>query len=140
MNKQMHTLLIVLSLSVLIIPIVGAYEENNISPVKSGGEVTAGFSEDYGIQWVKSYGSDPSYGARYEGPQPIGDCDNDGDNELLISGRDAMIRVMEWNDQQQNYLQTHVLHCPFYYLLRFLGRFDQEIEPMLLRSHFSHLR
>lgn len=88
------------------------------------------FSEDYEIQWMKSYGSDPSYGARYEGPQPIGDCDNDGDNELLISGRDAMIRVMEWNDQQQTYVQTYTLHCPFYRMFRFLSRFNESIEPM----------
>jgi len=29
----------------------------------------------YGIQWEMNYGNDPREGARYEGPQPIGDCD-----------------------------------------------------------------
>jgi hypothetical protein len=72
----------------------------------------------YGIQWEMSYGRSPFYGARYEGPQPIGDCDNDGDNELLIGGRDAMLRVMEWNDDLQTYEQTHTLRGPFYPLVR----------------------
>ncbi len=60
-------------------------------------------NNSYGIQWQMSYGSNPFSGARYEGPQPIGDCDNDGDNELLIGGRDAMLRVMEWNEDLQTY-------------------------------------
>jgi len=42
----------------------------------------AGYDNGYGIQWEKSYGSSPFYSARYEGPQPIGDCDNDGKNEI----------------------------------------------------------
>ncbi|MBU0497701.1 MAG: VCBS repeat-containing protein [Candidatus Thermoplasmatota archaeon] len=75
-------------------------------------------TENYEIQWEMNFGTDDWYGARYEGPQPIGDCDNDGDNELLISGRDAMIRVMEWNDGLQTYEETHVLRCPFYPLRR----------------------
>lgn len=77
-------------------------------------------SEEYVTQWEMNYGSDPSYGARYEGPQPIGDCDNDGDNELLIGGRDATLRVMEWNEMEQTYDETHSLHCPFYYWLNLL--------------------
>jgi hypothetical protein len=68
----------------------------------------------YDIQWEMSYGKSPFYGARYEGPQPIGDCDNDGENELLIGGRDAMLRVMEWNENSQTYEQTHTLRCPFF--------------------------
>ena len=75
-------------------------------------------NNDYGIQWQMSYGSNPWNGARYEGPQPIGDCDNDGENELLISGRDNMIRVMEWDQVEKTYIQTHKLRCPFYPILR----------------------
>ena len=41
---------------------------------------------DYNIQWEVNFGSDSGYRARYEGPQPIGDCDNDGDMEILIGG------------------------------------------------------
>ena len=48
-------------------------------------------------QWEKSYGKMPFWGARYEGPQPWGDADNDGKNELLIGGRDPFLRVMKWN-------------------------------------------
>jgi len=78
-------------------------------------------SDSYSVQWEMSYGPDWSYGARYEGPQPIGDCDNDGDNELLIGGRDATLRVMEWDEEQQTYLETHSLHSPLYHWLNFLA-------------------
>ena len=71
-------------------------------------------TEMYGVQWEMSYGSNPGYGARYEGPQPIGDCDNDGENELLIGGRDAMLRIMEWNNETQTYDETYRLRCPFF--------------------------
>jgi hypothetical protein len=131
MNKKMIVIFSTLLITILYIGIAGA-ENTTYNAVfeETQQNRVADFSDDYEIQWVKSYGSDPSYGARYEGPQPIGDCDNDGENEFLISGRDAMIRVMEWNDRQQTYIQTHVLHCPFYYLLRFLGRFNEEFSPM----------
>ena len=72
------------------------------------------FSDEYGIQWEMNWGSDNHYGARFEGPQPIGDCDNDGDNEMLVGGRDSKIRVYEWNETKQTYLEMHTLHCPFY--------------------------
>jgi hypothetical protein len=77
--------------------------------------------EGYYTQWEMNYGSDRFYGARYEGPQPIGDCDNDGDNELLIGGRDATLRVMEWDEEQQTYLETHSLHSPLNHWLNFLA-------------------
>jgi hypothetical protein len=69
----------------------------------------------YGIQWMKNYGSDWQ-GGRFEGPQPIGDCDNDGKNELLIAGRDAKIAVMEWDEENQIYTESATLHSPFYNL------------------------
>jgi hypothetical protein len=111
---------------------VTALEESSIDLFKNNSLSKENYylSNDYGIQWEMNYGSDPSFGARYEGPQPIGDCDNDGENELLISGRDAMVRVMEWNDQQQTYIQTNTLHCPFYRIFNFLNRFNDNIEPM----------
>ncbi len=51
------------------------------------------------IQWMMEYGNNPGSDARYQGPQPIGDSDNDGKNELLISGRDCNIRVMKWDEE-----------------------------------------
>ena len=68
----------------------------------------------YEIQWMKEYGASPWSDARYQGPQPIGDSDNDGDNELLISGRDAALRVMEWDETEQTYIETHTLRPPLY--------------------------
>ena len=76
-------------------------------------------SDNYEIQWQKNYGSDWS-GGRFQGPQPIGDCDNDGENELLIAGRDGKIDVMKWNENKLTYESTAILHSPFYtlFLLR----------------------
>jgi hypothetical protein len=73
-----------------------------------------GTTGNYTIQWSMDYGTDPRTCARFQGPQPIGDADNDGKNELLISGRDGMLRVMKWNDQKQNYSQVSILRPPFY--------------------------
>jgi len=46
----------------------------------------------YYLQWSQTYA-----GRRYQGVQPIGDADNDGLNELLAGGTDAVLRVLEWN-------------------------------------------
>ena len=91
---------------------------------------TAINANDYGIQWEINYGPDQS-GGRYEGPQPIGDCDNDGDNELLIGGRDATLAVMEWNEELKIYEQTHSLHSPFYayFLARQMATGDSPPNP-----------
>ncbi len=114
MNKKITAIFLILCLTLVCFGMAGANE--NSFAVAKGNEaaVPVNHNDDYGIQWEMNYGSNPSYGARYEGPQPIGDCDNDGDNELLISGRDASIRVMEWNEKQQIYVETRTLHCPFY--------------------------
>jgi len=95
---------------------VGAYRGNTvcIDAKKTEQDITYDFSEDYGVQWEMNFGSDWRYGARYEGPQPIGDCDDDGDNELLIGGRDSSLRVFEWDETEQTYLEMHTLHCPLY--------------------------
>jgi hypothetical protein len=68
----------------------------------------------YEIQWIHEYGSNPGSDARYQGPQPIGDSDNDGKNELLISGRDCTIRVMKWDENQQTYTQVRAIRPPLY--------------------------
>jgi len=85
-------------------------EEKNNEPISEN---------DYGLQYVMNYGSDRHYGARYEGPQPIGDCDNDGLNEMLISGRDERLRVFEWDDAMQTYLEMHTLHCPLHPIVNY---------------------
>ena len=132
MKKQITTIFLVICLTIISFGMAGAHEDKNACAYSEENKQNGvnDFSDDYGIQWEMSYGSDPRDGARYEGPQPIGDCDGDGDNELLISGRDAMIRVMEWDDQQQTYEQTHTLHCPFYSLFQFLSIFNVSYEPM----------
>lgn len=77
-------------------------------------QTTETMSNGYGLQWMMEYGNNPRTDARYQGPQPIGDCDNDGKNELLISGRDCNIRVMKWDESEQTYNQVRSLRPPFY--------------------------
>ena len=61
-------------------------------------------NSDYGCQWEHDYGKIPWWSARYEGPQPIGDADNDGKNEFLVGGRDPFLRVMKWNEALKTYI------------------------------------
>ena len=118
MNKKITVLFFALCLTIVGFGMTSAYENIFTITEKNENFELVGYGDGYGIQWEKSYGSSPFYGARYEGPQPIGDCDNDGDNELLIGGRDAALRVMEWNEEKQTYEQTHTLRSPFYPLRR----------------------
>ena len=129
MNKKTTAIYLVLSLTVFSFGIASAYENDFSVTEKSEISELIENGENYGIQWEMNYGSDRSYGARYEGPQPIGDCDNDGDNELLIGGRDAVLRVMEWNEVKQTYEQTHSLHSPFYHLFCFLEKLNLSNGP-----------
>ena len=129
MNKKKISVFLILNLLIASMVVISVYGKNtdinddklDISLVDKNNE--------YGIQWEMNYGNDWREGARYEGPQPIGDCDGDGDNELLISGRDASIRIMEWSESEQTYIETHTLHSPFYRILMFLNRFNDSIEP-----------
>ena len=127
-NKK---ILIFLTSSLLLISILGhSTIGTDTSLEKENLDDSLGNNTDsYGIQWEMNYGDDWNEGARYEGPQPIGDCDGDGDNELLISGRDAAIRVMEWSESEQTYIETHTLHSPFYKIMMFLNRYNESIEP-----------
>ena len=114
MNKKTTTIVIVLVLGINF-PIVSAginLENNNNYTNEKTSEYI--FSDEYYIQWEMNFGSDRRYGARYEGPQPIGDCDNDDKNEMLVVGRDNKIRVFEWDDTKQTYLEMHTLFPPFY--------------------------
>jgi len=113
MSKKIATIFLVACLVVISIGMASAYEDKS-DKIKDNNATRS----EYGIQWQMSYGTSAWTSARYEGPQPIGDCDNDGKNELLISGRDSMLRVMKWNENTNTYVQTRVLHCPFYPILR----------------------
>lgn len=95
MDKKITAIYLVLSLTVFSFGIASAFENDLNIPEKRETSQLFDKGENYDVQWEMNYGSDWSYGARYEGPQPIGHCDNDGDNELLIGGRDAVLRVME---------------------------------------------
>jgi WD40 repeat protein len=115
MKKLIPSIMIVLVLSISSIGVTSALDHQRSIDNKSTTQAT---SEGYGLQWMMEYGSNPGSGARYQGPQPIGDSDNDGKNELLISGRDCTIRVMKWNENKQTYTQVRALHPPFYPFVR----------------------
>ncbi|MFE3845624.1 FG-GAP repeat domain-containing protein [Thermoplasmatota archaeon] len=114
MKRLIPIILVMLILLLNFIGIISAFSISNSTDEKVSSQIT---TNGYGIQWMKEYGSSPFSGARYQGPQPIGDCDNDGYNELLISGRDCAIRVMEWNENEQTYSQVSVLRPPLYPLV-----------------------
>lgn len=116
MSKKIVAVFLVGCLVIVSIGMASAYKNKTKNLETSN--VTDAASSDYGIQWQISYGSSGWSGARYEGPQPIGDSDNDGQNEFLIGGRDSMLRVMKWNENTKTYVQTRTLHCPFYPILR----------------------
>ncbi len=119
MKKKIAGIFLVLCFIICHISAAGVHIDQNMCVNVNFKEAKQGkvdiFSDDYGIQWEMNYGPDWK-GGRYEGPQPIGDCDNDGKNELLIGGRDATLAVMEWDEEKQIYNEAAVLHSPFYSL------------------------
>jgi hypothetical protein len=107
MNGKKSILIIMISFSLISISVVNAsYDDNR--------QVSTSNNTNYEVQWEFNYGPGWS-GGRFQGPQPIGDSDNDGENELLIAGRDATLTVVEWNENSQEYIEAHKLHSPFYF-------------------------
>jgi hypothetical protein len=112
MNKKIITILVVICLGLINTTFATAnFKINNKNIDQNQDSI---FSEDYGIQWEMNFDSDWRYGARYEGPQPVGDCDNDGLNEMIVGGRDNKLRIFEWDEDKQTYLEMHTLFPPFY--------------------------
>jgi hypothetical protein len=131
MKKQITTLIVALCIiSISSFGMVSGSVEFNNDEITYKKNKTCFGKEDYGLQWEMNYGSDPNWGARYQGPQPIGDCDNDGLNELLIGGRDGMLRVMEWNENKQTYDENRRIHGPYYHWLNLLQIFGLSNGPM----------
>jgi hypothetical protein len=114
MKKLIPSIIIVLIISMSSIGLTSAFSFSIYTDKKASTQIT---SNGYGIQWTMEYGNSAWTDARYQGPQPIGDCDNDGKNELLISGRDCNIRVMKWDENEQTYSQVYALHPPLYPLV-----------------------
>jgi hypothetical protein len=118
MYKKCIILIIIFTLFISFFGYVIADHQDKLSSeTKTDIFISNKLEGTYGIQWSKNYGSDYE-GGRFEGPQPIGDCDNDGKNEILIAGRDATLVVMKWNDETQDYFEAAELHSPFYNLFR----------------------
>ena len=114
MNKKITVLFFVLCLGINFSIVSASVNFKNEKTDNINQTQEHVFSDSYIIQWEMNYGSDEGYGARYEGPQPIGDCDNDGKNEILIAGRDNKIRVFEWDETKHTYLEMRTLFPPLY--------------------------
>ncbi|MCJ7698130.1 MAG: hypothetical protein MUO73_07365, partial [Thermoplasmata archaeon] len=80
MKKLIPSIMVVLIVSMSSIGITSALDHQASTDNKPSTQVT---SNGYGLQWMMEYGNSPWKDARYQGPQPIGDSDNDGKNELL---------------------------------------------------------
>jgi len=94
MKKILAVMIILLFLASVPATNIDMNGERKVAHTIKENESEAGQFE---VQWEKSYGKLVWWSARYEGPQPVGDADNDGKNELLIGGRDPFMRVMKWN-------------------------------------------
>ena len=126
MNKKIISIILIICLSLNYLVLANPNEET-INVVNEAPYLPL-FNEQYQIQWMKNYGPDWS-GGQFEGPQPIGDCDNDGKNELLIGGRDSTLRVLKWNEEEKIYFETATLNSPFYNLFLIRQLFTGETPP-----------
>jgi hypothetical protein len=117
MKKNLQISLLLIILIIFNVNNVIAYEQQSEGFNKNQNLKIIN-SNDYSIQWQKDFGTNAWSCARFEGPQPIGDCDNDGKNEFLIGGRDSNLRVMKWNEAKQTYIESYLLHPPFYPLVQ----------------------
>jgi len=104
---------IVIFLAVIMLSITTANETfNGGNKVKLAENASSNGS--FIVQWEKSYGKLWWWSARYEGPQPVGDADNDGKNELLIGGRDPFMRVMKYDESKGTYYEAAKLIDPVF--------------------------
>ncbi|MFO7677481.1 MAG: FG-GAP-like repeat-containing protein [Thermoplasmatota archaeon] len=115
MKNKYVVLLIMISICILPLTAIHAQRTPQNDTTKQVISVIKGYDTgEYVLQWQMNFGRDSRYGARYEGPQPIGDCNHDSKNEMLISGRDNKIRVFNWDEEKQTYLETNTLFPPLY--------------------------
>jgi hypothetical protein len=118
MKKNLQTSSLLIFLLMINVSNVMAYNERESMVIEENNSLIITTTDEYGIQWQKDFGTSPWSSARYEGPQPIGDCDNDGKNELLIGGRDSNLRVMKWDEAKKSYFESYTLHPPLYPFVR----------------------
>lgn len=119
--KNLQVFLLLIFLLTFNINNVIAYDGQIIKDLNENHNLKITESNGYFIQWQKDFGTNSWSCARFEGPQPIGDSDNDGKNELLIGGRDPNLRVMKWHEEEQTYIESYLLHPPFYPFIRTSG-------------------
>ena len=105
--------ILVLSFSITLLPFAGNIKEF-YAPITYEKKQFLQEENTYGIQWEKDYGKISWWSARYEGPQPVGDADNDGKNELLIGGRDPFLRIMKWDEERQTYYEQAKIVDPVF--------------------------
>ncbi|MFO8132433.1 MAG: VCBS repeat-containing protein [Thermoplasmatota archaeon] len=99
-------------------------------------------NDAFGVQWEKNYGPWHQWSARYEGPQPVGDADNDGLNELLIGGRDPFMRVMKYDEASGTYYEQQKIVDPVFGIgygvwLELFGDYHRISQPFGSSTGFS---
>jgi hypothetical protein len=86
MKKLILSITIRLLVLVSSIGVAGAFSFFNNIEANASAQIK---SNGYGLQWMMEYGDNPWTDARYQGLQPIGDCDNDGKNEINAGNVDV---------------------------------------------------
>jgi len=116
MKKKLMTILFVFVVIISSFTIATSPTDRNTRDysLPDNMEKEAGVQNNYVVQWSKDYGNIDWWSARYEGPQPVGDADNDGKNELLIGGRDPFMRVMKWDESKQTYYEQAKIIDPVF--------------------------
>lgn len=127
----------------LALPATVQQHEATLEPdIGSDTHAPSTVDDTYGVQWQKNYGPWPQWSARYEGPQPVGDADNDGSNELLIGGRDPFLRVMKYDEASQTYYEQQKIVDPVFGIgysvwFELLGDYHQIPQPFGSATGFS---
>jgi len=75
MKKLISCVIVGLIVSISSFGITSTFNFFNNVEANESAQVT---NNGYGLQWIMEYGSSPWTDARFQGPQPIGDSDNDG--------------------------------------------------------------
>jgi len=111
MNQKIISILVLgLLIAATALPVAGTLNNNEIQEkVKSCSTTGA----DWYLQWSNTYG-----GYRTGGFDSIGDIDEDGINEIIISGFDqvepGLCKIISYEEGKGTYIEEHSWSCPGY--------------------------
>ncbi len=137
--------LLLFALNAVVLSLPATTQQDDAAALHHNGDgapVPSGVDDTYGVQWQRDYGPWPQWSARYEGPQPVGDADNDGKNELLIGGRDPFMRVMKYDMASGTYYEQQKIVDPVFGIgygvwLNLFGDYHRVPQPFGSATGFS---